>query len=65
MHKPSSVAVTLFSISFLGYSMLVGFPFEEIVTNPKLLFVKSDVETRWRWFASLHQPRIVPGDIGV
>jgi hypothetical protein len=49
MRKPSSSTVTLFSISFWGYSVLAGFPFDEIVVFPKLPFVKRDVETRWRW----------------
>jgi hypothetical protein len=50
MHKPSSLAVGLFSISFLSYSMLAGMPFEAMVVFPRLPFVRRDVETRWRWF---------------
>ena len=50
MHKPSSLAVGLFSVSFLAYSMLAGVPFEAMVVFPRLPFVKRDAETRWRWF---------------
>src|ERR1700687_2793505 len=49
MRKPSASTVTLFSMSFWGYSLLAGYPFEEMVVFPKLPFVKRDVETRWRW----------------
>ncbi|WP_169746925.1 hypothetical protein [Edaphobacter aggregans] len=47
MHKPSSLAVGLFSFAFWGYSLLALLPFEKIVAFPQ--FVKRDVETRWRW----------------
>jgi hypothetical protein len=49
MHKPSSLAVGLFSGTFMGYSIIAGTAFEAIVVFPRLSFVKRDVETRWRW----------------
>jgi len=52
MHKPSSLAVGLFSFAFWGWSLQVLWPFEKIVAFPQFPWfpsVKRDVETRWRW----------------
>lgn len=49
MSKPSADIVTRFSIFFWVLSLIALTPFIETVLSPRLSFIKTDVETRWRW----------------
>jgi len=53
IHKPSTMIVGKFFLTFTFFSLIPLGICTEAVVEPTLPFVKDDIDTRWQWFLSL------------